>query len=72
MQGQHLPVFLGDGVELPGQLFFQVLVPGNAQQGGAGTAQTEGRTGGAHQRFDLFVIRNQKAAIDAYYEQYGA
>ena len=51
MQGNHLPVGRGDGIQLFGQFLFQARIPGDAQQRGAGTGQAKGRAGGADQAF---------------------
>ena len=63
VQGQHLPGMLGDAVQLFRQLFLQSRIPGNAQQGGTGTAEAEGSAGGAHQGFNLIIVRNQFSAV---------
>ena len=59
VQRQHLPVVFRNAVQLFGELFFQTGVAGDAQQGGACAGEAEGRAGGAHQRLDFFVVRNQ-------------
>ena len=59
MEGQHLPAMLRDAVQLFGKLFFQPGVAGDAQKGGACAGKAEGRTHGAHQRLDFFVVRNE-------------
>ena len=38
VQGQDLPIFLGDAGKLVGELLLQTRIPGDAQQGGTGTA----------------------------------
>ena len=57
MQGQDLPSLFGDGVQLLCKLLFQLLVPGDAQQGGTCTAETECRAGGAGPTL-LCITRN--------------
>ena len=59
VQRQHLPLFLGDGVKLFFQLFFQILMPGDAQQSGTCTAQAERCTRGSNQCFDFLIIGDQ-------------
>jgi hypothetical protein len=63
MKGQHLPLVLGNGIQLFRQFFLQSRIPGNAQQGGTGTAEAEGSAGGAHQGFNLIIVRNQFSAV---------
>ena len=63
VQGQHLPVLLSDGRQLLLQHSLEPLVPGDAQQGGAGTAEAEGRSGGADQSLNLLIVRNQLLAV---------
>ena len=56
MEGQHLPVGFGDIVDLLGKLFFQTGIPGDAQQGRAGTTEAEGCSCGTNKALDLIVI----------------
>ena len=59
MEGNHFPVGLGDLMDLPGQFLFQAGIPGDAQQGGAGTGQAEAGTQGADITFNGFVVLDQ-------------
>ena len=59
VQGHHGPVLFRGGSQLLCKLFFQFLVPGDAQQSGAGTGQTESGSVGLGQGFDLFIIGDQ-------------